>query len=663
MSKTANIIIKCPACTEKFEVERQEGSTFVSCTSCDMQIKVSGTEDRERRGQATRKLMAKVNALPTPKLSDDGALSDLSFGRSLPFSPKGKALPGNTKADAGDLAIDDDDDEFLRGLNQRPGAKVEPKTELAESKPDPKVAPISQIEKSTPSAQILPQPKVEIERPKPEPPKPKPRSGERATVLPAKTKDGPVFEGRDFQAKKEEAAPALKLSSHPSLAKRVQSRRERRRTTRKEVVEVKKKDPVEKEPTKLPKPKPKEPSSEEDIDDSAFETNVKDDSEGSEEVISTADMEKVQVDSRGQRRRLKNAPKADVPAPKGHAEKMEPAAKIGRKEAIATGKEKLFPEQEFEDRKVTDGAEWRRHKPARVADPDWEADDEEGYYYEDDAIVGVGYHRAIVLGVGAAMALLGLWAGFQFMTSRMGDDTPAANADLQRPDIAVEARRDWTSVSLLPRAKPIIAKFLASRSNEEALQYVRRANKVSFMMKKHYMPGSFTPLEVVEMGPPDGCAVVEDKFFVVPVTLRDFTKIGVALEIPQGNQDEWKIDWESFAGYSEMSFSEMRIRRPTYPILVRCYMLQDTYHNYDFSDASKYVSFRLFDHRRTDQMWGYAEQNGNTYHKLATTMVSAGSKAAEQIVTLRVRFPNTVTNPLADQVEIVEFVSFGWVVR
>jgi len=107
----------------------------------------------------------------------------------------------------------------------------------------------------------------------------------------------------------------------------------------------------------------------------------------------------------------------------------------------------------------------------------------------------------------------------------------------------------------------------------------------------------------------------------------------------------------------------MRIRRPTYPILVRCYMLQDTYHNYDFSDASKYVSFRLFDHRRTDQMWGYAEQNGNTYHKLATTMVSAGSKAAEQIVTLRVRFPNTVTNPLADQVEIVEFVSFGWVVR
>ena len=91
-----------------------------------MQIKVSGTQ--ERRGQATRKLMAKVNSLPAPKRSDDSALSDLSFGRSLPFSPRTKK-PNKSSSNVDELDIDDDDDEFLKSLASEE-SETEEKTHL-----------------------------------------------------------------------------------------------------------------------------------------------------------------------------------------------------------------------------------------------------------------------------------------------------------------------------------------------------------------------------------------------------------------------------------------------------------------------------------------------------------------------------------------------------
>ena len=184
------------------------------------------------------------------------------------------------------------------------------------------------------------------------------------------------------------------------------------------------------------------------------------------------------------------------------------------------------------------------------------------------------------------------------------------------------------------------------------------------MMRKHYAPLGFSPIKVESLGGPQECEMVADGFFVVPATLGDFSSRGIALQVPLSEDGDWLIDWESWVGYSEMNFSEMRLRRPKDPVVVRCYLVQDEYYNFAFADREKYLSFKLIDHTREDQLWGYINKLSESYSQVATELAGTqGNGAAEELATLKVRFLENSVNSVGDQVEITDLVTFGWVLR
>lgn len=192
---------------------------------------------------------------------------------------------------------------------------------------------------------------------------------------------------------------------------------------------------------------------------------------------------------------------------------------------------------------------------------------------------------------------------------------------------------------------------------------MRFPGKVARFMKRHYLPGDFEPVEIKELGSVDECEIERKGglFLTVPVTLLDFSSNYMTLELKEeGLKSEWLVDWESWVGYSEMGFAEMRIRQPKQPVLVRCFMIQDFYYNYEFTQDD-FISLKLFDHSRQDQLWGYIRKDSKAYQE-AAAVFALGHQIGEQRATVKVRFPDKTANPDRDQVEIVDFQS-GWIVR
>ncbi|MFT4639766.1 MAG: hypothetical protein ACI8T1_003091 [Verrucomicrobiales bacterium] len=577
MAHSKNIIIKCPACGERFEAEREAESTFLSCPECDIQVKISGTE--ERRSRAPRRMAPAGSAIPSKRYQERVQFSDLSSA-SVPIDLESARKRAQQKEEEMELIIDDDEEG------------------LSDQKEPPKVSKD-------------PEPKQ------------------------------PVLTGIERRAAKLEER-AAKLEERAAKLNRLKEDRE-------VAAEALNKAEASKEKTEASEPS----------NDGKAKKDSPDKKGGA--VDEKASMEKVEVRSSGERRRLRRAPKAEVPEPRGKPGSPRYVDDLRQEKTSARTTEEVSPSQEFKSRKVSPDAEWRRHQPSRIEDPDWESDEEQE---EEYVPVAQRRHRMIVWSIFGVLGLFLLFASYQFILAQIGWMSPAMTAP-DEPPLLQDPTDRWSRAEMLELARPGIVSFLGSTSNEQALQYVRRPGKVSFMMKKHYLPGSFQPMAFDSIGPAENCHLVSDGFFVIPVTLKDYSSRGIAVQIPDGvTSNEFLIDWESWEGYSEMGFSEMRLRQPKDPVLVRCYIVQDEYYNFEFSDKERYLSFKISDHTREEQLWVYADRSSVAYGKMVAALAGAdGIGTGEEVATLRLRYLEGTSNPSSDQLEITELVTFGWVVR
>ena len=602
MSHSKEIIIKCPACEARFEAEREAQASFVSCPDCDMQVRISGMSERKQgRAASAARRISSISSIPRARHHTNVQIGDLSAGKAA-IDLETIRTRKQVREEDRDLVIDEGEE--LESLSSKSSTK----------------------DASRSSA------RTSIER--------------RAAKL------------EERAAKLEERAAKLGQ------------------------MKLKKPKPKPKaEKPKAEKPKAEKPKAEK------LKSEAPKSSEEKSKDEDGVEYEKVEVRSSGERRRLRRAPKAEVPAPRGTVDApkyvenlrtessevlVAPEGEVEEKKAETEErvepKERVKPTQDFEERRVSEGAEWRRHQPTRVEVPQWEGGEPgEGQEEYNEIVTDKGdidrVTRRIFIGIISVLGLFALFASFQFILAQAG--WLESNIEVvDAPPLPEDHMGRWSRAEMLDLSRPVINKFFASTSNEEALQYVRRAGKVAFMMKKHYAPFGFSPVKIDSLGAPEDCNVVADGYFVVPVTLADFSSRGIALEVPESKDGDWLIDWESWVGYSEMDFSEMRLRQPKDPVVVRCYLVQDEYYNFAFSDREKYLSFKLIDHTREDQLWGYIDKLSDSYSRLATALAGTqGSSSSEELATLKVWFLDNPQNPASDQVELTDLVTFGWVLR
>lgn len=178
---------------------------------------------------------------------------------------------------------------------------------------------------------------------------------------------------------------------------------------------------------------------------------------------------------------------------------------------------------------------------------------------------------------------------------------------------------------------------------------IRDSDRVFPTLVNHYKTTPYSP-SVVRDTMVSGQSQTLGKFVSFPVLLGNYETRLIALEVtPNGP----RVDWESWVGYSELSPNELILQQPKQPVLIRTKIAADSYYNFDFSDDSLWVSYRLQGEENEPSLQAYLDANS----PIRSSLPRIGEPAQAYI--LKVHYPEQVRSP--DQLILSEVINEGWV--
>ncbi|MEN8847533.1 MAG: hypothetical protein ABF377_05595 [Akkermansiaceae bacterium] len=260
-------------------------------------------------------------------------------------------------------------------------------------------------------------------------------------------------------------------------------------------------------------------------------------------------------------------------------------------------------------------------------------------------IVGVGAHfvrnTALSRGDGTATNL-------PFDEEVAERKLESADADAE-DDIAVKMIEKFERFDL-EKVLAAVEGFMEADTVAERAGYSRFPKPVLSLMEEYYGGTSF---EAEGFRKFDQLQIsYRDNLLSSFVQTRDFSWVPIVVE---KNGDDYRVDWESWVGYSEMTIGELIEKKPTDPVKVRAVILRQSYFNYGFSDDKKWSSFRLSLHDEDRSLWAYIDRSDELSDRL-DLMLKDGREVPAVFL---IKYPKNARAD--DQVIIVEMVSTGWV--
>lgn len=263
-----------------------------------------------------------------------------------------------------------------------------------------------------------------------------------------------------------------------------------------------------------------------------------------------------------------------------------------------------------------------------------------------------GGNFPLVAGTGlAALVVLGLFTWWLIPGPESRRNAAPAVAAVEEVPAApdVPAERPKTEIAEIDS---VTKHFLQAKSIDEVKQWIRMPEATlpkirSWLGEKPYSAPGFTgQAGDYEFSTRDGLAVV-----IVPVRTTNHEKGNLVLvKEPAG----WRADWESWVGWSEMSWQEFRSSKPAEPKLFRVIVSKVDYYNFGFKDELEWRSYRLDSPDREDSLFGYAKRGSDTDVRIDPRDATDGKR---MLVTLK--FPPD--SPGNNQVLIDRIVAEGWV--
>ncbi len=227
------------------------------------------------------------------------------------------------------------------------------------------------------------------------------------------------------------------------------------------------------------------------------------------------------------------------------------------------------------------------------------------------------------------------------------------------PDTNVE-RAAWRKTSLdADAATRTLKKFFFAESLAERLDYVRHPETTESRIESFYaLPGNRGTADITVVGEPITVRRFELEgipFLGVLYDFSDLTQRGVVFEKTLGG---WKIDWESFVGYSEMPWSVFFEAEPEDAFTFRALVKEDSYFNFGYGDEATLACYQFFDPFKDHSCWGYCVRGDEIDTALREAIAVAESAGlAEAEVMVRLRFEESGKG--RNQVWIDEFVRSG----
>ena len=222
-------------------------------------------------------------------------------------------------------------------------------------------------------------------------------------------------------------------------------------------------------------------------------------------------------------------------------------------------------------------------------------------------------------------------------------------------DAAVKTVDDYKKFNS-EKLEEAIKRFVMAESPEELKKYVREPKRVGPLLDRYYEKVEYEALGFESLNKLKVSYLGE--LITTVVTTADFLSSPIAVErVVDGEDESYKVDWESWIGYCDYTPEEMREKRPSKPFEIRVIIEPASYYNYVFSDDRKWRSLGLEIKGSVYSFLGYVKRDSEQDKSLRVTMKN--SKGVPCL--LKVAYPPG--SRAQDQVEILEVVTEGWVIN
>lgn len=222
--------------------------------------------------------------------------------------------------------------------------------------------------------------------------------------------------------------------------------------------------------------------------------------------------------------------------------------------------------------------------------------------------------------------------------------------DLEEPIELPEIMRR-SEAEFLSLAQPLAEAFLSATTLEELLPLIRDGEGMKPKLIAHHPDGKINAPGLSRFND-SGPLNYKDSFAAVSILTTDFERKQLVFV---DGADGLKIDWESWAGWSEIPWQTLSESRPTRPVLIRAMIKSVDYYNFNFSDESKWRSYRLVSPDGEHMLYGYAERNS-----LLDQRLQPREKKESFAVTVKIRFPDE--GDTRNQVLVDDYITDGWVI-
>lgn len=265
----------------------------------------------------------------------------------------------------------------------------------------------------------------------------------------------------------------------------------------------------------------------------------------------------------------------------------------------------------------------------------------------------------LIRGVIASLVLVGVVLLIALLWPKRGDDaSPTGTRNGGGKIVAVEpreadpadavARNQVVSPPMVEgELVPVYRKFLSAKTMEDMAEFVLHPEITLPRMKEFYAEGfSSVPFKSIVWSPfnhRDG------DWITIAIEDSDFEQRAISAK----NEDGWKIDWESWVGWSEMTWKELREKRPQTAKRFRVKVGDVVYYNFSFMEESKWNSYLLQSPDGQSSVYGYVPRGGEL-----DAMLQQNDVDILRHFLLKLKFPDGA--PSDNQVVIEEVITKGW---
>lgn len=220
------------------------------------------------------------------------------------------------------------------------------------------------------------------------------------------------------------------------------------------------------------------------------------------------------------------------------------------------------------------------------------------------------------------------------------------------PPVANVPDGPLSDVAFLAAAEPLAEKFLSAGSVAELLPLVRNPQTAEPRLRAMYPDGKIEAPGMSAFNPTQEITR-HGHAMTVKVRTGELDQKPMAFFM---TPDGLKIDWESWAGWSEMPWDEFLTTKPVAGKLFRVWLSPVEYYNFAFSDDRKWRSYRLTSPDEKHAVYGYVER-GTAIDKLLIPSPDVNMTP----LTVTLSFPAGATS--RNQVLVGKLVAEGWTIE